>query len=223
MKKYTKILSCALIFVLLSITLSSCFKKGDGDPFISLVSRKTRVVGNWKISTFTSTFSYTNQKHETTYDGITKKTVYTVTDSIIVVPTPTPHDSTITYTKTKTYTGSIITDFDKNGDYYYREEFKDDTTGLAVVIEVNGYWYFTGANTQNGIKNKEQLAIQATNYVVNPNIGISYTTIHSGEQTLDVYEIYELKNKEIILKVDKTETINFIKYTTSISYTLVPR
>ncbi|MEI6123340.1 MAG: hypothetical protein WCQ95_06895 [Bacteroidota bacterium] len=222
MKKYLKIVSGVLIFTFISLIIVSC-KKGDGDPFLSLRSRKARLSGNWKVSSLTSTFSYKNQKHETTYDGVSKKEVYTVKDSIITVPTPTPHDSVFTYTKTKTYTGDIITDFEKNGSYYYQEQFKDDTTGIAVTIEITGLWYFTGANAQNGIKAKEQLAIQGTNLTYNPNIGFSYSIIHQGEKTLDIYEIYELKNKEIILKVDKTETINFVKYTTSMSFTYVPR
>jgi len=65
--------------------------------------------------------------------------------------------------------------------------------------------------------------MQVTDYNFNSYIDDDYSTIYQGTNTLDVYEIYQLKNKEIILKVNTTETIDFIKYTTEMEYTLVPR
>jgi hypothetical protein len=80
-----------------------------------------------------------------------------------------------------------------------------------------------GGNSQNEYKDKELLAMQVTDYIYNPMSGNDYSTIFQGNNSLDVYEIYQLKNKEIILKVNKTETINFTKYTTAMEYTLIPR
>jgi hypothetical protein len=215
MKKFSYPVLVILLFALLSINLESC-KKGDGDPFISLLSRKARLTGNWKVSKLTSTFSYTNQKFETTYDGTKKKVVHTVKDTLI-------SGALTTYTHINTYTGETITDYGKDGKYYYSETFKDDSTGLSITIEINGLWYFMGGNGQNDYKDKELLAMQVTDYIYNPLEGNDYSTIFQGANSLNIYEIYQLKNKEIILKVNTTETINFIKYTTVLEYTLIPR
>jgi hypothetical protein len=204
-----------LLIAFVSISLASC-KKGDGDPFFSIYSRKARVTGDWKVSTLTSTYKYNNKTYETTYDGYKKKVVCTVKDTLI--------DGWITnYITQQTYTGETKTDYKKDGSYYYTETFQDDSTGLSITIEVNGDWYFMGGNSQNEYKDKELLAMQVTDYIYNPMSGNDYSTIFQGNNSLDVYEIYQLKNKEIILKVNKTETINFTKYTTAMEYTLIPR
>jgi hypothetical protein len=197
------------------VSLHSC-KKGDGDPFISLLSRKARLTGEWKVSTLTSTFKYNNKTTETTFDGTNKKVVYTVKDSTTV-------DSVFTYVTTQKYTGEITTDFKKDGSYYYTETFQEIDSGNVTTIEINGNWYFMGGNIQNKYKNKELLALQVKNYVNNFYMGLDFSTMYQGTNSLDILEIYQLKNKEIILKENKTETIDFVKYTTTMEYTLIPR
>jgi hypothetical protein len=197
------------------ISLHSC-KKGDGDPFISLLSRKARLTGEWKVSTLTSTFKYNNKTTETTFDGLNKTVVYTVKDS-------TTADTVFTYVTTDKYTGEITTDYKKDGSYYYSETFQHVESGNVTNVEISGNWYFMGENIQNKYKNKELLAMQVNNSVYNIFMGLDYSTIYQGTNSLDILEIYQLKNKEIILKVNKTETIDFVKYTTTMQYTLIPR
>ncbi len=222
MKKHIRISSAVLLCVVIGLIVSSC-KKGDGDPFFSIYSRKARLSNNWKVSNFTSTYSYTNKKIEITFDGSAKKVVNSVLDTTINFPNPTPHDSVVTYSTEANYTGEITNEITNKGTYNYRESFTDNYSGIIETKEITGLWYFMGGNQQNEFKDKELLAMQVTNYVYNPNIGYSYTTIHQGEQTLDVYEIYALKNNKVVLKVNQTETINFIKYTTVMEYTYVPK
>ncbi len=215
MKKILSLVSVSLLVAIFCIGFVSC-KKGDGDPFLSLLSRKARVTGDWKVSSLTSTLKYKNQVYETTYDGLKKKVVHTVKDTSI--------NGTVTnYVTTQTFTGETHTDYKKDGSYYYTETFQNDSTGNSITIEINGDWYFMGGNSQNGYKDKELLAMQVTDYIYNPNIGNDYTTIYQGANTLDVYEIYQLKNKEIILKVNTDETINFIKYINTMEIKLTPR
>ena len=215
MKRSFILVTAMSLLTVICLSLASC-KKGDGDPFISFRSRKARLTGNWKVSSLKSTFKYNNKTTETTFDGTKKKVVYTVIDTTIA-------DSVYNIVTTTVYTGETITDYNKDGSYYYLENFQNIATGNVVTIEATGNWYFMGENSEANYKNKELLAMQVKNYAYNPFLGSDYNTIFQGANTLNVYEIYELKNKEIILKVNKTETIDFIKYTTVMEYTLVPR
>ena len=215
MRTYIRSVSFLVLLIIIGIILSSC-KKGDGDPFLSLRSRKARITGEWWVSSLTSTYSYTNKKYETSYDGVNKKVVYTVKDTLI-------NGVTTNYSSTQAFAGQTHIDLKKDGSYFYNETFQDVSTGQTVRIEINGLWYFMGGNKQNDFKNKELLALQVTDYVYHPYSGSDHTTLYQGNNTLDVYEIYQLKNDEVILKVNKTETIDFIKYTTTMEYTLTPR
>jgi hypothetical protein len=215
MKKFRFPVLVILFFVFISILAGSC-KKGDGDPFFSLRSRKARLTGDWKVSSLTSTYKYTNKTIETTFNGSTKKVIFTVKDTIV-------GGSATNFIETMNYYGEIVVDYHKNGSYIYTETFQDAGTGNAITKDYKGNWYFMSGNSQNDYKNKELLAMQVTEYNYNSYIDDDYSTIYQGTNTLDVYEIYQLKNAEIILKVNTTETINFVKYTTEMEYTLVPR
>jgi hypothetical protein len=46
------------------------------------MSRNERVTGYWKIVYLTSTYGYKNKKHETSFDGLIKKAVITVYNTI---------------------------------------------------------------------------------------------------------------------------------------------
>jgi hypothetical protein len=215
MKKFNYLVFVILFFALISTIIESC-KKGDGDPFLSLRSRKSRLTGDWKVSSLKSTYKYSNKTFETTFDGLNKKVVITVKDTII-------SGSATNFITTQSYYGEIVIDYHKNGSYIYTETFQDVGTGNAITKDYKGDWYFMGGNSQNDYKNKELLAMQVTEFNYNSYIDDDYSTIYQGMNTLDVYEIYQLKNSEIILKVNTTETIDFIKYTTEMEYTLVPR
>ncbi len=217
MKKHIRFVSAMLLCVVFGLMVSSC-KKGDGDPFFSLYTRKARITNEWKMSSFNELFTYQNIRKETTYDGSSKKVDWQTTVSW---PTPTPHD-TVFYSDT-TYKGTITNNIKSNGTYNYIESFTEDLTQIVRNYEITGLWYFMGANQQNGFKNKELVSMQVTNFVYNPTAGNAYTTIHQGEHTLDVYEIYALKSKELVLKLNRTETINFVKYTTTCTYTYKPK
>ena len=199
-----------LVAVITVSSISSC-KKGEGDPFISFISRKARLAGEWKVTSLTSQYKYANRVYETSFSAGAKKMSLTV------------KDTTPAFSISTTYHGNINIDYQKEGNYSYSETFKNDSTGEVATTEITGIWYFMGKNSEMGYKDKELLAMQVQNYLFNPNLTGDYSTIYQCENTLDVYQIYELKNKEIILKVEKSETIDFIKYTTTLEMTLVPR
>jgi hypothetical protein len=222
MKKVAFINTFIIIAVIIISSLTSC-KKGDGDPFFSLLSRKQRLDGNWKISFLSLKYEAGKRTLEITFDGKNKAEYYTVRDSVFHVLLPDPHDSVADYYRDDFYTGQIIFDFDKAGTYYYKEDLTNDENGLAETSEIDGLWYFTGGNKHTKYKNKELLALQVTRYVFNPAYSESHTTTFQGENTLDIYEIYALKSNEVYLKVNKEETINFINCKTIMEIKLSPR
>lgn len=49
-----------LIFVILTGTILPSCRKGEGDPFLTLRSRKARITGEWKMDSRTSSYTYNN-------------------------------------------------------------------------------------------------------------------------------------------------------------------
>jgi hypothetical protein len=222
MKSLKPLVILILAVLIIAPFMQSC-KKGDGDPFFSIYSRKARVAGDWKISKLTDNLAYGKITIETTYDGNKKKEVKTIHDSIIHVTNPTPHDSTFDYVTKQTWTGSVAYSFEKKGSYDILENFTNDTTMEKYTAEEKGLWYFTGGGKNSGFKYKELLGLQMQSYVYNPDGSASYSITGSGDNNQEIYEIYELKNNEIILKVITEETINTVKITRNLELTLIPR
>lgn len=222
MKKLFAFLPVVIVLVMIAGVFTSC-KKGDGDPFFSLLSRKSRMAGDWKVSNLSILYSYKNVEEKTTFDGNKKVYLYRVKDSIWHVTQPTPHDSVADYLQEDIFTGYIYYTMEKSGTFSYIESFRDDSTNIAETNSVEGLWYFTGGNKTSGFKNKELLALQVTKWVFDTEQGTPYTTTYQGQNTLDIYEIYALKSKEVVLKVNTEETIGFSRYNTTLEMTLIPK
>jgi len=138
-----------------------------------LRSRKARMEGDWKLSSGTYTYSAPSFGTNTTetYNGSTK----TTTGTLLGLPVNT----------TKPYTLEIK--ILKDGTY---EEIENDDGDMTTT---KGIWNFAGGVGE--IKNKSQLVMKATS--VTDSNG---TATVSGNEYDDTYDIYELKNKEMILK-----------------------
>ncbi|MDD3687494.1 MAG: hypothetical protein PHE56_12095, partial [Bacteroidales bacterium] len=59
-KRHLSLVLLGMIIVLPLLT-TSCFKKGDEDPFFSMYTRKARVTGEWTISNYESKIKRTDQ------------------------------------------------------------------------------------------------------------------------------------------------------------------
>src|SRR5687768_17542969 len=67
-KSLFTLLACMVI----AVAFTGCFRKGEDDPFISLRTRNTRLINNWKLTnysgtvtedgSYTTTYSYANNK-----------------------------------------------------------------------------------------------------------------------------------------------------------------
>ncbi|HNW89680.1 MAG TPA: hypothetical protein PKN48_08440 [Bacteroidales bacterium] len=197
MKKIITFTAPIFITVFISMIFFSCRKIDTG-----------KLVGDWKVVSLTSVYTYNDQKYETVFDGTTKTNNQYVNDTIVA---------------TDTYTGAIFTDYHNDGSYVYSETFKNNVSGVTETIEIDGNWYFTGANSDAGWAVTDLLAMQSNKNTFNTDLGTTHTTIYQGNNTLDIYEISTLSKSKIVLKMNKAETINFTQYITNMEFTLEPR
>lgn len=181
MKTFGKLVLAAAVVV--PTVFTGC-KKGENDPFISLRSRKARMAGEWTVSKgegkSTSTASSYTSTTTWTYDGAQESSTTTTTSGSIST-TDTDVDKF-----TREYT------FEKDGAFKMVETDNDDSP--ATVTTYTGTWNFTGGVGET--KNKSQVLIAVTSITS----GSSTTTYEGSEALTMLYDIDQLKNKEIILK-----------------------
>jgi hypothetical protein len=171
----------------LLFSLSSCLKKGENDPSISLRTRKARVVGKWKLESgtneFRNVYNGTTGEHYdkliTTYSGNTYQSRYESANSSTV----------------STGTVSHEVEFKKNGEF------------SSVVISNNrwirtlkGTWSFTGNVGEH--KNKDQIVINLSSDSSEDPVASSpgdFNFSYMGNRSDITYSIKELRNKKITL------------------------
>ena len=200
MKKSFILLSA---IILSSVVFEGCFKKGPDDPFISLHSRKARLVGDWTISagsgktangTTITTWSYANPT-------LTSTSGSTTTTQTVTYKTSYKKDGT--WTSESTTTGTI-----------FGQTYKD-------VKTESGTWEFAGG--VGSVKKKTQLVAATLSSVEVQTVGTTTTTTtntYSGQESVSVFTIDELKNKTIIVKWDNSSTSGSTTSSDSGQYTL---
>lgn len=176
MKIFTKIL-VILIFSFTVINLLKGCKKGEDDPFFSLRSRKARVAGDWKISERISTATSGTPAITctTTFNGSTETQICGSGNAVSTLMTQSAS-------------------FKKDGTFTWHVERKSNG-GPALINDYEGVWNFkTGVGKE--VKNKEQIALTFTKITT---IDASSTnTLELTSNTYFVYDITQLKNKEMI-------------------------
>jgi hypothetical protein len=218
MKRIMRFLVLSLLIALLIPLISSC-KKGDGDPFFSIYSRKERLCGDWKVTKIEETVEYKTTKITTTFDGNKKKVDLYVTDTVVNTV-----DGPIYYWRDFwSYTGTLLYSFEKAGTYQIDEAFTDDTTWVQYTSQEKGLWFFTGGGAESNTKPKELLGLQPTSYVYNPLNPDTYTLTYTGQNIMYIYHIYTLSKKEIELRYDIEETTNLFTMKTHGKIVLEPR
>lgn len=218
MKKLRPVVALVMS-VLLSLPLLLSCKKGDGDPFFSIYSRKARLCNEWKVNKIEQTVTYKTTTVTTTLEGDKMTVEMVVKDTTITLPDTTLYE----YRHKSTFTGSVFYTFEKSGAYQIDEAFTDDTTGVQYASQEKGLWYFTGGNRDSDTKNKELLGLQPSNYVYNPLSPNTYTWTYAGENLMRVYHIYELAKKQVELRYNTTETTNLFTITTASKIVLKPK
>ncbi|MBN8701670.1 MAG: hypothetical protein J0M08_01270 [Bacteroidetes bacterium] len=187
MKKQVIILLTA---VLASTMLFDSCKKGENDPFLSLRSRKARLVGEWKLTageeTYTSSNSVSSTTTSRTYDGSNR--------------TSTTNGSSSTTAYVESWT------FEKDGTY---KMSANGGSGAGVwTIEESGTWNFMGGVGEE--KKKSQIILYTLSYKetsgTSANNVINEYTATGASATSTIMKIDELRNKKIVFIYDNSYT-----------------
>lgn len=197
----------AIAIVAMVVPVFEGCKKGENDPAISLRSRKGRLAGEWTLSKYDRKDTWVNSgstsTNTATFDGTSETSVYVSGSGST---TTTTSKITTSYTFEKDGTMKMVTD---------RESVSSPISGYNITVKSNatyeGTWDFTGGSGDT--KETSQLLIRWTKF----NSTTTTTSTYSGSTTTDtdtdsgtfegssnnnseLYEIDQLKNKELILK-----------------------
>jgi hypothetical protein len=176
-----KIKYALLMLLAVMLILPSC-KKGENDPFISLKSRKARLVGEWKLVEGSSSVVSSSGTDTYTFNG----TLMTSVESGVT--------TTVPYSESYT--------FEKDGTYKYSSNMNngEDTD------DESGAWTFGTKSTELDVKAKETVMLYGQQYTsVSSGITYSYsyvgTILPVNRITLDM-----LKSNKMTLLIDYTYT-----------------
>jgi hypothetical protein len=175
------ILFAVLGFMIAGTALESC-KKGEGDPFLSLHSRKGRMAGDWKLKSGTGTDVNGSNTTTYTYDG-TNVTATPGGTSGYTLEWKIEKDGSYTSTEVQTY-GSI-----------------------TQTVTTTGIWNFT--SKIGDFKNKDHVVFYPRTETTVVTSGSSTTTTtdtYEGDQVMMTAELNTLKNKELVVKTTYKHT-----------------
>ena len=164
-----------LTVILLITGLYSGCKKGDEDPLFSILSRKARVCGNWKVT-----------------EG---RVSYGTPDIIEIDDYSEFGHIAINLILQGSITGSYCWTFEINKDGSY-EIFKSISLpyNSSYVLKEQGFWYFLTKNKKTDKKSKECIVFQPT------LVTFDLATYEYQASSPTVYDIIQLKNKKMKLE-----------------------
>ena len=192
-----------IILISFIALLFSC-KKGEKDPFISLISRKSRLSNEWKIDSWKE--NQINSGFNTSNQSIDLKISRNLDQNTFVV------ESDITFLAPFFIgTASVIEakwKINKKGEWEKTLIYEYSTQNYTNVTteRTKGFWNFIGKG--NEFKNKERVVFHITSKskkeIFNNTDGTTLTNesieeFNNGDNSV-VYEIVQLKSKEVIIK-----------------------
>lgn len=179
------------LLILLSLTFMFGCKKGEDDPAISFLSRKSRICGEWKMTNATERFNSSTY----TYD----KGKLTIS----------------TYYGGASGTYGWTFSFKKDGTYIIHRNVQITYNGTVTETE-EGNWYFLEKNANLDIKSKQVIALQPKSMIYNSN---SQTLTGASPYLFEIIElrrnkIHLKRTYDNIENIDNenTTTQNFYDY-----------
>lgn len=187
-----------ILLSLVAAIFGQC-KKGKDDPFMSIHTRKARLVGEWKLTkglTTSTSIPYTGNNSSSTTENLTETTF-----------------------AISSLSGS------SSGTYSYKIEIKKDGTfsstemksyignnPYTVTTTKSGTWNFTGR--VGDYKNKEQVVFSTLSENIitqfsNSTTNTTYTYTKNNVDNSGSWLLKELRNKKIVV------TDNYESYTSS--------
>jgi hypothetical protein len=190
-----KVLLVLLIAAFAMSAFVSC-KKGANDPSVSLNSRNSRLIGDWKLTAIAGT----NVWHCTTTDSnYTTTYAYNGTTFTRNTSPYTAHVITFHYVNV-TATYSFDMTIGKDGAFTTNEVYSQNGAPSSEVFTYNGYWYWD--NNDN------------SKVAVNLPYAMYYIYNSNGR-----YEIDRLASKELILTFIESWVDNGVTGSTNMKYT----
>lgn len=227
MKKLTLLAATAIV---MSTFVTSC-KKGDGDPAISLRSRKARLTGEWMVKKYDMNSTWTSTSGNTTtttqnmemFDGST----YTQT-TIYNDGSKSMKEGTGEYkvTLNKDYTFEIVINKNFTKETYTPNNGASVTTTLdpnegKYSTTYKGSWSFVGKDKNADFKNKERVLLNITEVVqVYPDYDFmngewkssTTTSTYANGQNTMIWNLNTLKNNLIEIVGDIKSTFTNVDY-----------
>lgn len=182
----------ALAFIM---ALPAC-RKGEDDPYLSLRSRKNRMVGYWQLESYERSRDFGTVRSES-YDAESSELVIIDEDSLEV---------------RRPFSWDI--EFNREGGYrsIQEERFTVDSVETPFSYTENrtikGEWDFTGGN---GEPNKSMLLLLPTEFSStrsDQGSNIQIRTIDGQEEGM-VWNIQRLSNEQLWLTYERVEAVAF--------------
>jgi len=192
--KFMKKFYLLFAITLLTVTAFESCKKGENDPALSLLSRKTRLVGNWELINGTVSIIYSDGGSRIiTYNGSERTTLTDGSTSVT-----TAYYRTFSIYKDGTFSRSITDDDD--------------------IFSSEGAWYFCPKNKELDLKSKEAVAFSTTKQYYSLDGGPQHEITMGGTHAVaypEVMQIDRLTNKELVILVDESYGTESGSYTST--------
>ena len=191
MKNFRNLVLATLAFAIAMPLFNGC-KKGADDPFLTLRSRKARVVGDWKATWTASTTDVTlstpvngvstttTTTNTITNNGTTTTTVSSTLGVATTTTTTATENASYSFKSDETFTYTLNTTNIVIDTNYYQVnvggvtnwyEYRRTTTTNTVQVE-SGNWNFLGKGKD--LKNKEAIQLATTSNVVTRTVDVAY-------------------------------------------------
>lgn len=203
-----KIISLGFVVLLIASSFVGC-KKGENDPFMSLLSRKARLTGIWNLTN-------ADYEEKDVNDNGTDITSYSYDGSDMTETTDGSGD---------TYAYSEKITIDKNGTFEMvtsREKEYFDTGSLTwktgtETETYSGVWYFLDKSKDLDVKNKERVEFLIEKYKKVKANGDTYEYEMSGASNtfVNIFLLDRLANKELVTLFDYIQTAGGDSYSMS--------
>ncbi len=167
-----------LCFTMAVLTILSC-RKGPEDPFISLLSRKSRLVGKWKLVEGRDTSTNGSTSRFVDYNS-TSMIEYSLGAGIV---NSYPYEETWTFNKNSTFS------------YYTKTQYP---SGRIEEQTANGTWDFNSGYGDE--KKKEKVILTVTEYIDAVTINSSTNAVSYKYSTNDevmTLDLVRLSNNEL--------------------------
>ncbi len=191
-----------LSIILLLASTNAC-KKGENDPALPFKTRKGRLTGEWKVTAYT--FSQTTQNGGATL----------AEESISYSDGGAWLQTDASGSELEYQLGNFTVQFNKDYTVSLNQSLtlvRIDTNDIAASSQVensnnlSGSWSFVGRDDEGDWKNKERVFIEWDSFSTMQDDSTIIQEGYSGFASTEVWALDQLKNKEVIIKIESTTT-----------------